>query len=106
MSGARERLGKVLRGLAGWARGAGWRGRPSGLLARERLRLVLVHDRTSTSPGLLEMLREDLIDVISGYMEIDRDGMEVSLSRASDSVMVVASIPVIRVKRQASGVGC
>lgn len=77
----------------------------SGRLARERLRLVLVHDRTNTAPGIMEMLREDLVDVISSYMEIDRAAMEVSLSRAGDSVMVVASIPVIGVKRQLPGAG-
>ncbi|MDQ7794017.1 MAG: cell division topological specificity factor MinE [bacterium] len=94
----------MVSGLLGWLRRDPVR-RQSGRLARERLRLVLVHDRTHTSPGILEMLREDLVDVISSYMDIDRGAMEVSLSRAGDSVMVVASIPVIGVRRQLPGAG-
>jgi cell division topological specificity factor len=49
------------------------------------------------------MLREDLIEVISTYMDIDRPAMEVSLSRSGDSVVVIASIPVLGVKRQLPG---
>ncbi|HSW11095.1 MAG TPA: cell division topological specificity factor MinE [Bacillota bacterium] len=79
------------------------RGVGSSCLARERLRLVLVHDRTNTSPGVLEMLREDLIEVISTYMDIDRPAMEMSLSRNGDSVVVIASIPILGVKRQLPG---
>ncbi|WP_088554543.1 cell division topological specificity factor MinE [Calderihabitans maritimus] len=68
-------------------------------VAKERLRLVLVHDRTSMSPHILEALKEDLIKVISNYMEIDEKSLEVSLNREADSVALVANIPVIRLKR-------
>ena len=68
-------------------------------LAKERLRLVLVHDRASVSPHLLESLKVDLIQVISNYMEIDEKALDVQLSSDNDSVALVANIPVIKMKR-------
>jgi len=68
-------------------------------VAKERLRLVLVHDRVGVSPHLLEALKEDLIKVISEYLEIDASGLEVSLSRENDTVALVANIPILRIKR-------
>ncbi|NMA62265.1 MAG: cell division topological specificity factor MinE [Firmicutes bacterium] len=67
--------------------------------AKERLRLVLVHDRASLSPGLVEDLKEELIQVISKYMEIDEDGLEVNFDESDDSVALIANIPVKTVKR-------
>ena len=68
-------------------------------IAKERLRLVLVHDRASVSPQLLEDLKEDLLKVISSYMEIDERGTEVTLKTDAASVSLTASIPVIKIKR-------
>ncbi len=68
-------------------------------MAVERLRLVLVHDRAGVSPGLMEALKEDLIQVISKYMDIDEDSMEVSLNSNELSAALVASIPVKRIRR-------
>ena len=72
---------------------------PSKNIAKERLRLVLVHDRTSVSPQLLESLKEDIIKVISGYMEIDKRGTEVTLNSDDKSVALVANIPIIKINR-------
>lgn len=72
-------------------------------VAKERLRLVLVHDRTNVSPQFLESLKEELISVISRYMEIEEDGMDVTLQTAQNQVALVANIPVRRMKRAAVG---
>ncbi|MBX6378418.1 MAG: cell division topological specificity factor MinE [Clostridia bacterium] len=69
-------------------------------VAKERLRLVLVHDRAGVSPRVVEALKGDLIRVISSYMEIDVGSMEVELTTDKDSVALVANIPVIRLKQQ------
>lgn len=69
-------------------------------VAKQRLRLVLVHDRVDISEAMMENLREDLIAVIGKYMEIDRDALDVTLSREDDGVALVANIPVLNVKRQ------
>lgn len=68
-------------------------------VAKERLRLVLVHDRAGVSPHLLEALKNDLIKVISEYLDIDTEGLEVSLTHDNDAVALVANIPILRVKR-------
>jgi len=71
-------------------------------VAKERLRLVLVHDRTSISPQLLEILKADLIQVISNYMEIDESALEVNLDSSGNTVALVANIPVKGMKRTAN----
>lgn len=68
-------------------------------VAKERLRLVLVHDRANVSPQLLESLKNDLIKVITTYMEIDEDSLEVNFSTEDNSVALVANIPVKKMKR-------
>ncbi|MGB9847020.1 MAG: cell division topological specificity factor MinE [Desulfotomaculales bacterium] len=68
-------------------------------VAKERLRLVLVHDRAGVSPQLLEALKNELIRVISNYMDIDENALEVSLETHEDQVALVASIPVRGMKR-------
>ena len=67
--------------------------------AKERLQIVLIHDRSDISPGLLEELRKDMIEVLSKYMEIDTGNIEMDLDRADKSVAFVANIPVVRIKR-------
>lgn len=74
-------------------------------IAKERLRLVLVHDRTNVSPQFLEALKEDLFAVISRYMEIEEEHMDVTLQSAENQVALVANIPVRRMKRTAVGGG-
>lgn len=69
-------------------------------LAKERLRLVLIHDRASVAPQVLEALRGEIIGVISKYLDIDENFTEVSLSRTEGSVALVANIPVKGLRRQ------
>lgn len=68
-------------------------------VAKERLRLVLVHDRASVAPHVMQAIKEDIIKVISKYMEIDETRMEVDLSNTNNAVALTASIPVMRVRR-------
>lgn len=63
-------------------------------VAKERLHLVLTQDRSSLSPELLNTLREEIITVISKYVDIDRDDMEFQLGRKGQAVALMASIPV------------
>lgn len=68
-------------------------------VAKERLRLVLVHDRASLSPQALDDLKNDLLKVISQYLEIDPEGFKVDLSRHDESMALVANIPIKSVRR-------
>lgn len=69
-------------------------------IAKERLRLVLVHDRLDISESTMDDLRNDLIEVIGKYMVIDREALEVSLAKEDHGVALIANIPVINVKRR------
>lgn len=71
-------------------------------VAKERLRLVLFHDRADMSPQIMQALKEDLIKVISEYMDIDQSGLEVSLSSESEGIALVCNIPVLNLKRSVS----
>jgi len=68
-------------------------------VAKERLRLVLVHDRADTTPQFMEGLKDDMIKVISKYMDINEDGMEVRFAHTETSVALIANIPVNNMKR-------
>lgn len=72
---------------------------PSKEIARERLRLVLVHDRASFSPEFLNSLKEDLIKVIRDYLDIDEEALQVNLENEDNSIALVANIPVKGFKR-------
>ncbi len=67
--------------------------------AKNRLRLVLMHDRTQISPAVLAQMRDDMVEVISKYVEIDTSALEVNLeSDESNSIALVANIPVLRTR--------
>jgi cell division topological specificity factor len=66
----------------------------SGKVARERLRLVLSYDRAQISPGLLETLKDEMITAISRHVDIDPDGVEVTLSEGPRENRLVAHIPL------------
>jgi len=73
-------------------------------VAKERLRLVLVHDRANVSPQLLQDLKADLIKVISSYLEIDEEALEVNFENSENQVALIANIPVKNVKRSVNAV--
>ena len=64
-------------------------------IAKERLRLILVQDRVKMSPGMLEKLKDELITVISRYVEIEADGVEVTFTQGKRQSRLVADIPVV-----------
>ena len=66
----------------------------SGAVAKERLQVVLVHDRASISTEIMEKIKEEIISVLSKYMNINRTEMEIALENDADSVALVANIPV------------
>lgn len=69
-------------------------------VAKERLRLVLVHDRFTVTPEYLNLLKEDLLKVIREYLEIDEEALQVSLANEDSAFALVANIPVKGFKRQ------
>ena len=70
------------------------RKRRSALNAKERLQLVLVHDRTDLTPAELEVLKDDLIQTISRHIEIDPQAVQIGLEKDGRSHRLVADIPL------------
>jgi cell division topological specificity factor len=64
-------------------------------IAKNRLQLVLVQDRVNMSPQLLQTLKDELIAVISKYVEIDEDNMDVTFKQSKRQSRLTADIPVI-----------
>lgn len=67
----------------------------SGAIAKNRLQLVLVQDRVNLSPARMDQLKDDLIQVISKYVEIDKDGIDITLTNTHRRSRLTAHIPVI-----------
>ena len=70
-------------------------------IAKDRLKVVLIHDRANISPEVMQALKNDIIEVISHYMDINKNEMEISLENDDNSVALLANIPENRIKNQA-----
>ena len=77
----------------------------SGNNAKNRLQLALVSDRTGCSPELMEKIKNDIIEVLKKYVEIDPNGLDINLTqtRSDDGVGSVpalyANIPIKEIRR-------
>jgi len=74
--------------------------RKSANQAKERLHLVLVHDRTNLSTSALEELKDELIDVISRHIDIDPNAVNIEMSKEGRQQRLIADIPIKGPKRQ------
>ncbi len=68
----------------------------SAKTARERLQLVLAHDRSDLSPELLDQMRREIFEVVAKYVEIDLEEGEVSLETEDRMTALVANLPIKR----------
>lgn len=66
--------------------------------ACNRLRVVLMQDRTNLTPELMERMRKELVELLSKYVEMDKEALELNLEQDGDQVALMLSIPVIRAK--------
>ena len=73
-------------------------GEASKAVATNRLKLVLMQDRTNLTPKILEQMRSELIDLLSRYVELDKELLELNFEQEGDQVALMLSIPVIRAK--------
>ncbi len=73
-------------------------------IAKDRLQLLLIHDRANVSPQFLEMIKGEILAVISDYIEIDESGLGIKLTRTkreedgSTVPALVANIPIRKMK--------
>lgn len=66
----------------------------SGAVAKKRLQMVLIHDRSDISPGLIEQIKDDIIKVIAERLAIDPDNVVVNLAQTGNESRLVAEIPL------------
>ena len=62
--------------------------------AKDRLKLVLIHDRTDLTPDALEKMKNELIEVISRYVEIDPAAVRIQMANEGREHRLVADIPL------------
>ncbi len=75
----------------------------SAQMAKERLKLVLVHDRTDISPGVLEMLKDDLIAAISRHIDIDPTAVKIEMAQEGREQRLIADIPLRPLRKRRMG---
>lgn len=78
-----------------------FRKKSSGNVAKDRLKMVLVSDRANCSPEIMEQIKNDLIYVLSKYVEIDLDGLDIKIEQMkseNDHGMVPALFANIPIK--------
>ncbi|MDO4772075.1 MAG: cell division topological specificity factor MinE [Bacillota bacterium] len=73
-------------------------------VAKERLKLVLVHDRTNCSPEFLELIKTEIIQVIQRHLEIDEEELDIQITSTMDGESgkptLVANIPIKELRRK------
>lgn len=71
-------------------------------VAKDRLKLILIHDRSDLSPELLDMIKGEIMNVISKYVEIDSSEVEIALTRTDEAdgnaPALIANIPIRKMK--------
>lgn len=61
--------------------------------AKERLQFVLVHDRINLPPERLQAMKDEILAVISKYVQIQSDKVDIALQQRERNSMIVAEIP-------------
>ena len=79
------------------------RDRRSADQAKERLKLVLIHDRTDLTPAALDALKDELIKVISRHVTIDPDAVRIEMSQEGREQRLIADIPLRAAQRRRAG---
>ncbi len=79
----------------------GWFARHrSGPRAKERLQLVLIHDRTDLTPDELNALKDEILQVIARHVDFEPDAVQIAVEHDGRSQRLVADIPLRSVTRR------
>lgn len=69
-------------------------------VACNRLKFVLMQDRTNLSPELMDRMRKELVELLSKYVEMDKEALELGFEQEGSQVALMLSIPVVRAKEE------
>ena len=80
-----------------------FRHKRSAQSAKERLQLVLIHDRISLTPSELTALKDEILQVISRHLDIDSEAVRIAVEHDGRSQRLVADIPLRSATRRRAG---
>ena len=67
-------------------------------IAKDRLKILLISDRVNCSPEMMELIKADIVKVISKYMKIDTANMDIQISKSTPALY--ANIPILDLNQQ------
>ena len=70
-------------------------------VACNRLKFVLMQDRTNLTPELMDRMRKELIELLSKYVEMDKEALELGFEQEGSQMALMLSIPVLRAREEA-----
>ncbi len=76
----------------------------SGNVAKDRLKILLISDRVNCSPEIMEKIKNDICEVISKYMQIDKNSMDIQITKTGNKgknakmPALYANIPILNLK--------
>jgi cell division topological specificity factor len=68
--------------------------KPSGSVAKERLQLVLVHDRSNLTPEQVRLMKDEILEVIARYVDFDSENVMINLKNEDRDSVLTAEIPI------------
>ncbi|NKB17235.1 MAG: cell division topological specificity factor MinE [Pseudanabaena sp. CRU_2_10] len=65
---------------------------------KQRLKFILAHDRAAISPQIFEQMRREIMQVVSKYVELEEENIEINLESDRDLTAVIANLPICSIR--------